>query len=471
MNHLPPGASDGEEFQLKARVAYLWHRLNSSLWAVPGSMVAVAIALAVVTLTLDRTVSIPWSGGVAGVFAIGPEGTRLVLSTIAGSMITVASLVFSMTLVTLTLASSQLGPRLIARFMQDRVNQIVLGMFIATFIYALLILQTVTERAADPFVPHISVTVALIMTITSVGWLVYFVHHVARSIQADTVIARVCADLSRALDGMYPQPRMDQPAPWGTGPIPADLLAEEPASVRARADGYVQAIDAQVVLALAHEHDLVIEVDRRPGQFVIAETPVMRAWPRARITDQIDVAISRAVVIGPKRTSTQDIEFAIGALVDIALRALSPGINDPRTAMTCIDQLSAALAALIRIGEMPPQLHDRDGTLRLITNPTTFDGAIDAALDPIRQAAGGNTGVLIRLIQALEALTRVVSSEPQRRALARHGAMIARACATIAEENDRAAADRYLRALDAALSRPDADVNRATAHLAEPGGA
>lgn len=459
MAHLAPDAPAGEEFQLRARIAYLWYRLNSGLWVVPGLMVTSAIVLAVVTLILDRTVGMPWSIGVASVFAIGPEGTRLVLSTIAGSMITVASLVFSMTLVTLTLASSQLGPRLITRFMRDRINQIVLGTFIATFVYALLILQTVTERAADPFVPHISVTIALIMTIASVGWLVYFVHHLADSIQADTVIAGVCADLSRALDEMYPQPRMDEPAPWATNPVPAELLAEEPASVRARADGYVQAIDTQALLALAHEHDLLLEVDRRPGQFVIAETPIMRAWPRGRMTEQIGAAISQTLMIGPKRTPTQDVEFAIGALVEIALRALSPGINDPRTAMTCIDQLSAALAALIRGGEMPSQLYDRDGALRVITNPTTFDGAIDAALDPIRQAAGGQTGVLIRLIQALEALTRVVSSEPQRRALARHGAMIARACGTIPEENDRAAAERYLRALDAALSGTAADAD------------
>jgi uncharacterized membrane protein len=398
-------------------------------------MVASAIALAAVTLSLDRTIRIPWPGSVATV-----------------TMITVASLVFSMTLVTLTLASSQLGPRLITRFMGDRVNQIVLGTFLATFVYALLILQTVTESATDPFVPHISVTVALIMTITSVGWLVYFVHHLAESIQADTVIAEVCADLGRALDEMYPRPPPDQPAPGASTPPPVDLLARQPASVGVGADGYIQAIDTEALLALAHDRDLVIEIDRRPGQFVIAEVPVMRVWPKERATEEVGRAISQAVVVGPKRTATQDVEYAIGALVEIALRALSPGINDPRTAMTCIDQLTTALAQLIRTGERQPQLHDRDGNLRLITNPTTFDGAIDAAFDPIRQAASGQTGVLIRLIQALEALTRVVSTERQRHALVRHAETIERALGTIREENDRADADRYLKTLEAALA-------------------
>jgi uncharacterized membrane protein len=198
----------------------VWYRLTAGLWVVPALMSASAAVLAIVTVALDHAYRFRWLGQFDSAFAVGPEAARLVLSSIAGSMITVASLVFSMTLVTLTLASSQLGPRLITRFMRDRINQVVLGTFIATFLYALFVLQTVTEGEAEPFVPHISVTAALVLTLVSLGWLVYFIHHVADSIQADTVIAEVHAELIHALDHLHPRHAGQEPATAATKPIP-----------------------------------------------------------------------------------------------------------------------------------------------------------------------------------------------------------------------------------------------------------
>jgi uncharacterized membrane protein len=298
---------------------------------VPALMSASAAVLAIVTLALDHAYRFQWLGQFDSAFAVGPEGARLVLSSIAGSMITVASLVFSMTLVTLTLASSQLGPRLITRFMRDRINQVVLGTFIATFLYALFVLQTVTEGEAEPFVPHISVTTALVLTLVSLGWLVYFIHHVADSIQADTVIAEVYAELIHALDHLYPKLAGQEPAIAATKPVPVDLLAQAPAAIPAPKGGYIQAIGTHALLRLAREHDLVIEIHRRPGHFVVVGRPLMCAWPGARVSDHVAEAAADEVVLGPKRTPTQDVEFSIDALVEIAVRALSPGINDPRT--------------------------------------------------------------------------------------------------------------------------------------------
>ena len=416
-------------------------------------MSASAVTLAIATLALDHNVRFRWLSQFASAFAIGPEGARLVLSSIAGSMITVASLVFSMTLVALTLASSQLGPRLITRFMRDRINQVVLGTFIATFLYALLVLQTVTEGEAEPFVPHISVTVALVLTLISLGWLVYFIHHVADSIQADTVIAEVHEDLTHALDHLYPRLAGKEPAISATRPVPAELLAQAPAPIPAPKGGYVQAIGTHALLRLAREHGLVIEILRRPGQFVIAGRPLMHAWPSARVSDRVIEAAAEEVVVGPKRTPTQDVEFSIGALVEIAVRALSPGINDPRTAMTCIDHLAAALAHLMRSGARPPLIHDEDGTLRLITNPTTFDGALDVSFNQIRQAANGHVAVLIRMIATLAELAELAVTVEQRSAVARHGDMVRRACRrSIMEPGDRADAERELRRIAAALA-------------------
>jgi uncharacterized membrane protein len=440
---------------MRAHLQYLWYQLTTGLWVVPALMSASAIVLATVTLVIDQNFRFRWLDQFDSAFAVGPEGARLVLSSIAGSMITVASLVFSMTLVTLTLASSQLGPRLITRFVRDRVNQVVLGTFIATFLFALVVLQTVTESEPEPFVPHLSVTVALVLTLVSLAWLVYFIHHVADSIQADTVIAEVYADLSQALDHLYPRLAAHDPAPAATQPVPAALLAERPAPILAPKDGYVQAIDTRALLHLGREHDLVIEIHRRPGHFVIAGRPLMRAWPSARIDEQVTEAAVQDVVLGPKRTSTQDIEFSIDALVEIAVRALSPGINDPRTAITCIDRLAAALAHLMRCGERSPLIHDKDGTLRLITNPITFEDALDAAFNQIRQSADGHVSVLIRVIEGLIELAQIAETERQRMTLARHAALIRRACRrNVPEQADRADAERRLRRLDAALGEP-----------------
>ena len=236
-------------------------------------MSASALALAIATLAIDHAYRVRWRGGFESAFAVGPEGARVVPSSIAGSMITVASLVFAMTLVALTLASSQLGPRLITRFMRDRINHVVPGSFIATFLYAPLVLQTVTEGEAEPFVPHVSITVALMLTLVSLGWLVYFIHHVRR---LDSGGHRDRGGLWRP----QPRPRSPVSAARGEGACdPGDQAGSgRPAGPGAGVDpgaegGYVQALGTHALLRLAREHDLVIEILRRPGQFVIAGRP------------------------------------------------------------------------------------------------------------------------------------------------------------------------------------------------------
>ena len=209
-----------------AHLRYFWFRVVSSLWLVPVSMIGAAVLLAFGMLYLDTVRPPSWLETAHWLLRIGPEGARQVLATIAGSKITVASLVFSMTLVTLTLASSQLGPRLITRFVSDRVNQVVLGTFVATFVYAVLVLETVSETESAPFVPQLSVTVGLILALISLLWLVYFIHHVADSIQADTVIAELGEQLSDAIEHRFPE--IDLP---GTTPLETpflDRLTETP---------------------------------------------------------------------------------------------------------------------------------------------------------------------------------------------------------------------------------------------------
>jgi len=427
---------------MRARLEYCWYLVSSSLWLVPGLMITGAALLASGTLGLDALVAIPWLAGPQATFRIGPEGSRLLLSTIAGSMVTVASLVFSITLIALQLASSQFGPRLITRFMQDRVNQVVLGTFVATFLYALLVLGTV-GTGEEPFVPHLSILVALLLTVVSLGWLIFFIHHVAETIQADTVIADVSRELLGSIGTRFPG-RAARAGRPGASPVP-ERPSTGVAPIAFEESGYIQAIDVEALLATAVRRDLLIDLDCRPGHFVVAGVPLAWAWPDARTDDHLPLALRRAIVLGHKRTPTQDLEFAIGMLVGIALRALSPGINDPLTAVTCVDRLGAALAELMRRPEPPTAILGDDGTCRLILHPTTFEDALDVAFDDVRQAARGQVRVLIRLADVLTPLAGLATGARQRDAIAAQAEAVARSCReSIADPADRADAEARL---------------------------
>ena len=411
---------------MRAHLQYLWYRLTSTLWLVPVLMISSAVLLAFGTLFLDTVAPQPWFEQLRWLLRIGPEGARQVLATIAGSMITVASLVFSMTLVTLQLASSQLGPRLITRFVRDAVNQIVLGTFVATFIYAILVLQTVSESAPEPFVPHLAVMVALILALISLLWLIYFIHHVATSIQADTVIADLSEQLSEAIEHRFPEIELPGPAPPETPFL--DRFAEPPGIVAAPESGYIQVIDADALLRKATANGLVIKVEARPGDFVVEDAPLLLVWPRERLSNDLCEALWEPIVIGPKRTPAQDIDFAVAALVEIALRALSPGINDPQTAMTCIDRLSAALAEIMKEQEPSSLVPDAEGAIRLIVRPATFEAVMGAAFNPIRHAARDHARVLRRLAQSLAVLAGLARDQTQREAIARQAQAMDETC-------------------------------------------
>jgi len=411
---------------MRAHLQYLRFRATSNLWVVPAAMICAAALLAFGMLYLDTFTPPAWLEPARWLLRIGPEGARQVLATIAGSMITVASLVFSMTLVTLTLASSQLGPRLITRFVRDGVNQVVLGTFVATFVYTILVLQTVSETEPEPFVPHLSVVVGLILALVSLLWLVYFIHHVATSIQADTVIADLGEQLSKAIEHRFPE--IDLP---DGGPLEApflDRLAEPAGVVAAPQSGYVQAIDARALLRKATAGGLIVKVDARPGDFVVARAPLLLVWPPERLSDHLAEDLCAPIVIGPKRTPTQDIGFAVAALVEIALRALSPGINDPQTAMTCIDRLTEALAEIMAEREPPSLVPDAEGVIRLIVRPATFEGVISAAFNPIRHAGRDHARVLRRLAESLAVLTTFTRNQEQREIIARQAAATEATC-------------------------------------------
>ena len=245
-------------------------------------MVIAAIGLSLMTIHLDRaTANENWVATLGWTFSRGPEGSRALLATVAGSMMTIASVTFSITIVALQLASSQFGPRLLRNFMRDRGNQVAIGTFIATFTYCLLILRTVNGTDNEQFVPHISVTVALVLALLSVGVLIYFIHHSAESIQAENVIAAVSRDLHSAIDRLYPEclgaEAPDESKLANERDLPAGFDRES-RMIDSRRSDYLQAINVDRLLQIAKEHDLVLSIVRRPGKFCFKGDPIATRW-------------------------------------------------------------------------------------------------------------------------------------------------------------------------------------------------
>ena len=421
------------------RIKNIWDTLSSTLWFVPATMTAASIALAAGTAAMDRAVAMTeaWFFLYSG----GPEGARSVLSTTAGSMITVAGIAFSTTMVALSFASSQLGPRLLRNFMRDRGNQLVLGTFISTFVYCILILRTVSENPRA-FVPHIGVSVGLIMALTSLGVLIYFIHHAALALQADYVIGIVARELDHAIDHLYPGGMGADAPPARMAEYrdrEAALRSEDAADVTLKVSGYVHALDVDAVMKVATRHDLLVRILSRPGRYVHDGMPVAEIWPAAAVDERIRKKVSTAFAVGRMRTSQQDVEFAVRQLVEVAARALSPGINDPFTAVACIDRLSTALLHLMR-RDFPPRFRvDAEGRLRVIAERPDFLGIADAAFHQIRQSGASLPTVMIHLLDSLTLLLEHATTDEHRRALERHIELVRRAGLRESEEpSDRA---------------------------------
>jgi uncharacterized membrane protein len=454
---------------MKLWLANKWDSLSGTFWFLPTLMVIAAIGLSLMTIHLDRaTINENWLATLGWTFSRGPEGSRALLATVAGSMMTIASVTFSITIVALQLASSQFGPRLLRNFMRDRGNQVAIGTFIATFTYCLLILRTVNGTDSEQFVPHISVTVALGLALFSVGVLIYFIHHSAESIQAENVIAAVSRDLHSAIDRLYPK-RLgheveDDLKHWSERELPPDFNNDHCKIDSARSD-YLQAINVDQLLEIARERDLVLSVVRRPGKFCFKGDAIALAGPSAKVDDSIIESIRSEFFFGHRRTLLQDVEFAIDQLVEVAVRALSPGVNDPFTAINCVDRLGAALCDLADKVIPSPKRYDQDGKLRVVTDASTVQGIVDASFDQIRQAARKDASVTVRLLETIAAVARQTDAPAFRGALQRQADAIHRGSQEgLADGADREDANRYFREATEALNEAGKATSAASQH-------
>ncbi len=423
-------------------VASHWRRevLRTSLWFVPSLEVIAAIGLFVGTLAADRAAyrgdfSVP-----SWVISGSADGARQILTTIAAAVITVVGVVFSIILVVLTLASTQFGPRMLRNFIRDRGTQLTLGTFVATFVYSVLVLVSVGTGSHGNFVPHISVTVTIALTVVDMGVLIYFIHHTSISIQLPQVIASIAADLTDAIEEQGSSGRTGQ-AQLERGPSAVELLARAETRggvLLAPVSGYVQFIKHQNLVRLATRADAVISLEHRPGHFIVAGHRFATVWP-PEAAALMQRELGRAHVIGPYRTLTQDVSFGIDQLVEIAIRALSAAVNDTFTAMTCIDWLGENLCKIVTRWH-PARVHrDGQGFIRLISAEPAYDRLVQRSFEKIRESSMGMPAIMIRELEALARIMTETTSDGQRRVLLEQAAMIERASdRSVPEACDRA---------------------------------
>ena len=421
-----------------------WRReaLRTNLWLVPALEVLAAVALYFGTHTIDEsayhgTLTLP-----SWVIFGNSDAARQILTALAAAVITVVGIVFSITIVTLTLASTQFGPRMLRNFIRDRGTQFTLGTFVATFVYATLVLISIAPvRGRSDFIPHLSITIAVGLVTLSMAVLIYFIHHIATSIQLPQVIASIARDLSRAID-IESHGDGDQPEAGPSVPELMIQMQESGGTVPAPASGYLQFIRHETLVALAAERGAVIRLLHRPGHFVVRGHPMATVWP-GDAAEAVTRALRRAHITGPYRTLAQDLAFAIDQLVEIAIRALSPAVNDTFTALTCIDWLGEGLCKVTTQWQ-PLRVHrDGYGFVRVITAHVSYQRLVERAFEKIRQAGRGMPAVLIRQLVALTEIMADATTAEQRTLLLEQGAEIFRASEeSIPDPGDRADVQR-----------------------------
>ncbi|MHB8512232.1 MAG: DUF2254 domain-containing protein [Actinomycetota bacterium] len=408
--------------------------MRTTLWVVPTIFIAGIGVLFFITYRIDWSVYYGHIHLPSWIHPASADAARQVLIGIAAAIITVIGVVFSITILALTLASQQFGPRMLRNFVRDIGTQVTLGVFVSTFVYAILALGSITHGAHGQFVPELTVTVAIGLVLVDLAVLIYFIHHIARSIQLPEVIASIARDLSQSIDIEFPASANGPPSTHGASE--EELRIGEGTAVPATRSGYLRFIGYPQLVSIAEQCDAVIELAHRPGHFVIAGRPLATVWP-ASAERGIALALDRFHVTGPHRTLVQDPVFAIDQLVEIAIRALSPAVNDTFTALTCIDWLSDGLC---RISERqaPDRVHrDRSGKIRVIEPAVSYERIVNRAFDKIRQAGKGMPAVAIRQMDSIARIIPSTASDHQRDVLTRQAGMILRASEesiTVAED-------------------------------------
>ncbi len=383
---------------MRARFSQLLDGLRTGFWFVPSLMLLSAAMLALGLIYIDGRYDPGMRSSIAWAYSGGPEGARSLLSTIAGSMITAASVTFSLASVALSIASQQYGSRVLRNFMRDRVTQVLLGTFVSTFLYSVLVVRVI--RGSDysgGFVPAVAITVAIVLSLVSLLMLVYFVHHVSSSIQASHIVATISKDLQTSIPKLFPSTVAEpvkEPA--------AQPFAERTATkIVVRQSGYLQSIDTDDLMELAKLRNVFLEITLKPGDHIVQGAAIAMVRP-SRLSDEDDNRIREAFIIGSARTPAQDIRYQFQQLTDVVSRALSPGINDPFTAINGIDELTTGLALLARRPRIAELRQDENGVPRLFVPRPQITDLLTSTVGHIAIYAASDSFVMDRLERVLK---------------------------------------------------------------------
>ncbi|MEO6712002.1 MAG: DUF2254 domain-containing protein [Mycobacteriales bacterium] len=390
---------------LSNRVNVLRDALQARLWPVPTVGLLLAVALGVLIPYVDTRVdgSVPPTLR-AYLFGGGADAARTVLSAIGGSLITVTSLTFSLTVVTLQLASSQFSPRLLRTFSRDPVVHRTLALFLGTFAYSLVVLRTVrtTTDSGPEFVPRISITVAVALTLASVFVLVLFLDHLATQIRVETMLDDVHADAADTVRRVLQK----RPHPLDARPLPPQA-PHDACPIEVAESGFLVGLDEDGLLAAACAAGAVVRIEGFPGSSLVRGTPFGRSWPLGDAPVHLErqcalsAQVAAAVRAGRERTGAQDISFGLRQLTDVAIKALSPGINDPTTAVHALGHISGLLCEMVDYQLGPKLLHDELGQVRVVLERPALADLLDSALAQPRRYAAAAPSVLARITLVL----------------------------------------------------------------------
>ncbi len=379
-------------------VRQLLINLRSSLWFIPGLMIVSSMILAFVLIDIDSDIKEEWLVKYPRIFGLGSDGSRGMLTAIAGSMLTVAALTFSLTLSIIAQASGQYTPRILRNFMRDKANQFILGYFVSVYAYCLIVLRTIRGADDMQFVPSVGVFVGLVFAIGGIVVLIYFIHHIATSLQVTNIITKIKVETSEVIEKIFPERMGDEAEEEQI--IKADKMKKlvDWYEVKSLQSGYIQYVDTDSLIDFAADNNLLLSMEYSIGEFVTEGTAIICATNN--LDEDSTKTINNCFNIFPFRTIEQDVGYGIRQIVDIALKSLSPGINDTTTAINCIDYL-AVIVGKIAERKMPTLVRIKDGEIRVYAKLPCFQEHIEVAFDQIRINGKANLAIFLRLLKAL----------------------------------------------------------------------
>lgn len=428
----------------RLRLGTSWHDLQSSLWFRPAAAALIAVVLAIGITTVDQ---MPYFTAPT-LLRIGADSARAVLGTIAGAMLAVVGMIFSILMVVLVLASQQFSPRILRNFARDPISQNVLGIFIGTFVYSLLVLARISEHEDRVFTPVFSVTGAIALAIIAIGAFIYFIDHITKTIRISYIVSGISRQAETLLQKMAEDDSGGKAA--NEEQAQKEWQPTEATAVASPRPGHIQAIDYGALVHFAQEHDLLIKIERQVGDFITRNGVLLALLPGQKLSQTLLDELYSAFDIGTERTMYGDVLFGIRQLVDIALKALSTAVNDPSTAVNAIDYLDNILVQAAHQGDASERFYDSAGKLRLLAPRPTFVMMLDLAFDQLRQHSSREVTITLRLLDALAEIAQVTQEPTRHAAIWRHVAMISRGVDPhITEPLERAKINERLREIAA----------------------